>query len=113
MAEHLRETASLTQQFAAAWGGEKEGEVAALLHDLGKYSTLFDKVLKGEVQNIDHATPGAKAALKLYRNQGIAVALAIEGHHDGLLTGIPQELNQRVLMREPVSLGVKPIPAGI
>lgn len=103
VADHLRETANLAGRFAAVWGREEEAKAAGLLHDLGKYTDLFQKVLTREKQKIDHATPGALAALKRYKLQGIAAALAIQGHHDGLMSGIPAELQAAVTMRNPVS----------
>jgi CRISPR-associated helicase Cas3/CRISPR-associated endonuclease Cas3-HD len=54
------------------------------LHDLGKYGELFQRRLEGLERGIDHWSAGAWAALTKYRHQGIAAALAIQGHHLGL-----------------------------
>lgn len=101
---HLREVARLASEFATAWGAGDEGYVTGMLHDLGKYSTAFQEVLTGDAIRIDHATPGALAALKKYRNRGLAVALAIEGHHDGLQSGEPRGASHRISMKDDVSI---------
>ncbi len=100
---HLRETAILAARFASVWGQEKEGAASGLLHDLGKYTELFQSVLKGETQQVDHATPGAYALLKIYKADGFAAALAAQGHHDGLQIGRPQDLGEELMMNRPVS----------
>jgi CRISPR-associated endonuclease/helicase Cas3 len=102
--EHLRETAKLAAQFAAAWGREAEGKATGKLHDLGKYTDLFDDVLAGKAQHVDHATPGARALLTCYKAAGIAGALAIQGHHDGLQIGVHSHLKEVLKMKEPISL---------
>jgi CRISPR-associated helicase Cas3/CRISPR-associated endonuclease Cas3-HD len=103
MVDHLRETASLAERFASFWGGKDEARAAGLLHDLGKYTDLFQKVLIRAESNIDHATPGALATLKQYKYQGIAAALAVQGHHEGLICGIPGELLASVIMKNAIS----------
>jgi len=103
VADHLRETAYLAGQFASVWGRGEEAKAAGLLHDLGKYTDLFQKVLRREEQHIDHATPGALAILKRYNIQGLAAALAVQGHHEGLMCGNPRELQESVVMKNPIS----------
>ena len=73
--DHLLEVAKLTADFASIWGAQEEGFATGLLHDLGKYSELFQSVLKGEAMHVDHATPGALVALKLYRNHHLYLVL--------------------------------------
>lgn len=101
--DHLRETAKLAAQFAAVWAREAEGTAVGLLHDLGKYSDLFRDVLDGKAQQVDHATPGAAAFLMRYKAAGVAGALAIQGHHDGLQIGVASHLKETLKMKEPVS----------
>ncbi|QAA76685.1 MAG: CRISPR-associated helicase Cas3 [Candidatus Bipolaricaulis sibiricus] len=81
---HLSAVAERAAEFAREFGAEEEAALAGLLHDLGKYGDLFQKRLRGEVQGIDHWSPGAWAALEKYKELGIASALAIQGHHVGL-----------------------------
>lgn len=100
---HLYETAALTAKFTSVWGREAEGKATGLVHDVGKYSDLFKDVLDGKAQHVDHATPGAAAFLMRYQAAGVAGALAIQGHHDGLQIGVTSHLKQLLKMKEPVS----------
>ncbi|MDD3613992.1 MAG: CRISPR-associated helicase Cas3' [Clostridia bacterium] len=84
--EHLLEVTKLCKEFSNQWGKGTEGEVAGLYHDLGKYTEAFQQVLIGACK-VDHATPGAAAALFKYKLKGVAAALSIQGHHDGLQYG--------------------------
>ncbi|NLL18465.1 MAG: CRISPR-associated helicase Cas3' [Clostridia bacterium] len=102
--EHLRETAKLVAQFSAVWGREAEGKATGKLHDIGKYTALFDDVLEGKAHHVDHATPGAAAMLMRYKAAGIAGALAIQGHHDGLQIGVSGHLKESLKMTQPISL---------
>ncbi|MDP3058106.1 MAG: CRISPR-associated helicase Cas3', partial [bacterium] len=103
MRDHLMEVACLAKAFAEEWGCGVEAEAASLMHDLGKYSELFQKVLKGEENHVDHATPGALALLKRYRNAGMAAALVVQGHHEGLQQGNPHDLQNSVKMSSSIS----------
>jgi CRISPR-associated endonuclease Cas3-HD len=84
--QHMQRVADLAEVFTAAWGSRWEGQAAGMLHDLGKYGELFQDVLRGKEHGIDHSTPGALAALQKYGLNGVAVALAIQGHHGGLVS---------------------------
>ncbi len=100
---HLRETSTLAAQFTSIWNREEEGAATGLLHDLGKYTELFKLVLEGKEQQVDHATPGAYALLRQYKEEGVAAALAAQGHHDGLQIGRPKDLIEALKMKEPIS----------
>jgi CRISPR-associated helicase Cas3/CRISPR-associated endonuclease Cas3-HD len=100
---HLRETAALAAGFTSIWDRRDEGFATGILHDLGKYTDLFKQVLEGKAQQVDHATPGAHALLKLYKEEGVAAALAAQGHHDGLQVGRLKDLSEALKMKEPVS----------
>jgi len=82
--KHLRDVAATAARFAAAFGCPDEAYVTGLLHDLGKYSALFQRRLEGIERAVDHWSVGAWAALNEYRSSGIAAAVAINGHHLGL-----------------------------
>jgi len=96
--DHLAEVARLAGEFASVWGAGEAACAAGWLHDLGKYAPLFQQVLKREQVMVDHATPGALALLERYRNDGIAAALAVQGHHEGLGSGTPRDLQCSVRM---------------
>jgi len=84
--EHLRCVAEEAAKKAVFFGAEREASIAGYLHDLGKYGRHFQKRLINEESGIDHWSIGAWAALMHYQQAGIAVALAIQGHHMGLQT---------------------------
>jgi CRISPR-associated helicase Cas3/CRISPR-associated endonuclease Cas3-HD len=77
--------AELAEEFAKSYAPE-EAVLAGLLHDLGKYGELFQKRLRGEGSGIDHWSIGAWRALQ-NDIRAAAAALAIQGHHTGLLKG--------------------------
>lgn len=98
--DHLLAVATLCEGFAASWECGLEGRAAGLFHDLGKYSELFQKVLRREEFHVDHASPGAFALIQTNRNNGLAAAIAVQGHHDGLDTGMAQTFMSMVDLRK-------------
>jgi CRISPR-associated endonuclease/helicase Cas3 len=84
LSEHLRDVARLAREHAAVFGAGEEAYLAGLLHDLGKYSETFTRRLEGKEHGLDHWSLGAWAALAVYKQKGLAAALAIQGHHVGL-----------------------------
>lgn len=82
--EHAEGTASLASAFAQAFGAASMGYCAGLLHDIGKYSSEFQKRLFGSPEKVDHATAGAQLC---WKQPGMAyqmLAYCIAGHHAGL-----------------------------
>lgn len=88
--EHLTNTANLAEKFGADAGISELARLAALLHDLGKYSKEFQARLDGSPRKVDHATAGAKEIRALFnkdQNQKFLadmLAYCIAGHHTGL-----------------------------
>ena len=82
--DHLNGTACLAKSFASSFGAEEQAELAAMAHDIGKYSSAFQKRLRGESIQVDHSTAGAVECWKL--RQPFA-AFAVAGHHSGLPDG--------------------------
>lgn len=97
--DHLQRVAELASEFAACWGGGDEARAAALLHDLGKYGALFQQRIHGKALRVDHSAPGAAAALMRYGESGISVALAVQGHHGGLVSATEADLVRSLDMR--------------
>ena len=59
-----------------------------LLHDIGKYSTEFQKRLDGSEASVDHSTAGAQLATALYGTSiGHILGYAVAGHHGGMPSG--------------------------
>lgn len=84
--EHLSEVARRAREFADPFGAGDEAELAGLLHDIGKYTRVFQERLQGRANGLDHWSPGAWIALS-DPARAIAAALAIQGHHVGLQKG--------------------------
>lgn len=87
---HLDNASALAAKLGEDAGVSDLAAIAALLHDLGKYSTAFQARLKGSKRKVDHATGGARTILDLFNKnrveKWIAMILAycIAGHHTGL-----------------------------
>jgi len=90
--EHLRLVSLRASDFASAFSASDEAYLAGVLHDLGKYGENFQRRLKGELKGVDHWSAGAAHALNLYQLDGVAVALAIQGHHIGLQSATKDSL---------------------
>jgi len=96
---HLRNTANLARKFAKPFKAGDWAAIAALLHDLGKYSDQFQQKLratadahieqKGKVQ---HSIVGAQQLVEKWRQgEGKILAYAVAGHHTGLPDGKSNE----------------------
>jgi len=105
---HLRDVANRAAEYASAFGASNEARLAGMLHDLGKYGTLFQRRLEGKERAIDHWSAGAWLALTRYKLRGIAAALAIQGHHLGLQKADKHSLREldlsRLAERHPLDL---------
>lgn len=78
--EHLEGTARLAEEYASVFHLADQGKLAGMMHDIGKYSTAFQKRLKGG-SKVDHSTAGALECME--RGQ-IPAAFCIAGHHSGI-----------------------------
>lgn len=94
--DHLRRVGELAGVFGDELGIGNEARIAGMFHDFGKYSDRFQSVLRGTMQGVDHAFPGAaflfaykrlnakKASAK--RKKYEPIIEAVQGHHDGLVS---------------------------
>ena len=83
LSEHLAEVVRYATKFAEELGIRDEAIFTALLHDVGKIG-CFQERLRGKIRRVDHWTFGAVLAKRLWGEKGLAAALAIAGHHEGL-----------------------------
>jgi len=82
LSEHLRNVARLAREFATPLGLAAEGELAGLLHDVGKYAERFQARLRNPaIHGINH---WAAAAAQASAMKAWAVAFAADGHHTGI-----------------------------
>lgn len=86
--QHLNGTAKRAEKFAAEFGCGKAGYFCGVFHDLGKYSAEFQKRIRNpeHFMRVDHSTAGAKELIN-YSVVYTPVAMAIAGHHTGLMDG--------------------------
>ncbi|GFI45951.1 hypothetical protein IMSAGC019_01264 [Lachnospiraceae bacterium] len=84
--EHLLGTAERAKSFAGDFNCDKVGYFCGILHDIGKYSVEFQHRINNpdKVKKVDHSTAGALEAMK---QKNVPVAMAIAGHHSGLMDG--------------------------
>ena len=84
MKEHLVGTAQLAREFAEKFGKEEWGYCCGMLHDIGKYSSEFQRKIRLDTNNmVDHATAG----VQLCDNKGgyyPLLSYCIAGHHAGM-----------------------------
>ena len=62
--EHSRNVAGLCAAFAASFGAGDLGKEVGLAHDIGKYSSAFQRRILGENIRTDHSTAGAQEIAK-------------------------------------------------
>ncbi len=86
--DHLQGTAERAKQFAAEFGCGEAGYLCGLMHDIGKYSVEFQKRIRDpeHTRKVDHATAGARE-LRSMSFEYTPMAMAVAGHHSGLMDG--------------------------
>ena len=87
--DHLTNVATRSQNFANDFNAGDLAYTSGLLHDLGKYSSEFQRRLEGEKIHVDHSTAGTIEATRLFKDEqsaaGLLFAYIVAGHHGGLL----------------------------
>jgi CRISPR-associated endonuclease/helicase Cas3 len=90
LGDHLINTSNIVKYLTDSKFFGELAEIAAFLHDVGKYSEAFQNRLNGSKKHVDHSSAGAQLVKELAgvnRNkQFIAdlIAYCIAGHHSGL-----------------------------
>lgn len=85
LAVHLSAVATRCKEFTASFGCGDEGVACGILHDLGKLGPPAQRRIRhGKGRGIDHWSFGAHRALTLYGTDGIAAAMVILAHHQGV-----------------------------
>jgi CRISPR-associated endonuclease/helicase Cas3 len=87
--DHLTNTSTLAEGFGRDAGVADLAKIAALIHDLGKYSLEFQRRLEGAKIRVDHSTAGARELIQVFKGtpqEPLATLLAycIIGHHTGI-----------------------------
>lgn len=113
---HLENTAALAESFAAvAAPGNRffaaQARKVGLLHDIGKYTPGFQRLLRGEIKKAPHSAHGAGFAAEIRQAD---LAYAIAGHHAGLPNGDDLKVRiaeVRAALTELKQLAVSDCPA--
>lgn len=87
---HLKKTSDLAGLFASAFGEAEAGKLCGSLHDTGKASDLFQKVLNGTASGVNHESAGALLMWSQYKLP--LLARVVYAHHKGLLWDIESQL---------------------
>ena len=88
--DHLENVAEMAAKFSKNYNiGKTDASAYAyttgLSHDVGKYSALFQKKIRGNAYiQVDHSTAGAK---EMMHNKMMAASFAVAGHHGGIPNG--------------------------
>ena len=85
--KHLEEVGATAKAFAEPFGAGNMAQAAGLLHDLGKYSAVFQKRIRDEKIRAEHSVFGAQAAWERWPGAGVGkiIAWCVAGHHGGLV----------------------------
>ncbi|MBR5015131.1 MAG: CRISPR-associated helicase Cas3' [Bacteroidales bacterium] len=87
--KHLDAVSARASTYGEEVGMKEQARIAGLTHDLGKCGEEFQKVLRGEAQNVDHAASSAALIYCLWKKVNEsqkAVIEAVNGHHAGLIS---------------------------
>jgi CRISPR-associated endonuclease/helicase Cas3 len=98
LSDHLQRVGNMAKENARCFDAGLLSEVAGLLHDIGKYTSAFQRRLEGG-SRVDHATAGAQLAVKKWGQLGKILAYIVAGHHAGLANGL-DEGNGRSTLKE-------------
>ncbi|MGN0551235.1 MAG: CRISPR-associated helicase Cas3' [Acutalibacteraceae bacterium] len=80
--EHLKNVSDLSAEFAKPLNQSEYAKIIGMMHDIGKYSNLFQRKINGNNNiRVDHSTCGMQESIK---RKMIMAAFCIAGHHGGI-----------------------------
>ena len=94
--DHLISVSEQAKVNARYFGAESAAAFCGLIHDLGKYSDSFQRVLTGEEHFVDHASAGAYLQFCAYANRINAIGRAVFAHHGYLEYGIEGRVRESI-----------------
>ena len=102
--DHLKKTGKLAEQFSSEFGYGKLGLQLGLLHDVGKHTERFQKVLQRQLKKIDHAVVSAECYADL-ADQSICdddfiylmICNCLNAHHS-ILRDLTASIHCRIIM---------------
>lgn len=105
--EHCEKVAALAGEYAECFGQKQQAEICGRLHDFGKYSKRFGKVLEREETGIDHAICGAALLNYRYneRKRYAPLIEAINAHHTGLVSISEMEIRLKGIFEGTITEG--------
>lgn len=86
-AEHSENVAELAASFASEFGGEAQGRLVGLLHDIGKCAPAGQARLLGDPRKVEHSSAAAELLCSVPDGAGLLLAYCAAGHHTGLPDG--------------------------
>ncbi|MCL6445719.1 MAG: CRISPR-associated endonuclease Cas3'', partial [Alicyclobacillus sp.] len=93
LAEHLTAVAELASEFVSAYQipfAEEMAYLAGLYHDMGKYTSLAQKRLRGQlIRPVEHSGAGARHLFNRLEDSptvSYILSLLILSHHSGLIS---------------------------
>ena len=84
--EHLQAVETLAQTYGESFGAGTPAGLCGLIHDFGKYSAAFQKVLLGTQTGVDHAIGGAAFLYSCQKKALRPVIEAVAAHHSHLIS---------------------------